>query len=139
MPHQGSSNKYPQSDTNRPAQLQKMARSLKFWIYGEEELYYPCSNNKCADQLRIYCTADLRLCFSIGKYPVVSWYGSYVTFISELTSYKEVLLDMSLGCPGNRDVDCAHWDHTVNLYVCCDTQSPLCNMELGRWITPFRR
>ena len=57
----------------------------------------------------------------------------------ELILYKEVLLDMSLGCPGNRDTDCAHWDHTVNLYVCCDQKSPLCSMELGRWITPFRR
>ena len=30
------------SDTNRPVQLQEMARSLKFWIQKEEELYYPC-------------------------------------------------------------------------------------------------
>ena len=44
-----------------------MARSLKFRIKKEEELYYPCSEKKCADQLRSYCTADLRLCFRIGK------------------------------------------------------------------------
>ena len=40
------------SDTNRPVQLQKQARSLKFWGYVEEELYYPSSENKGADQLR---------------------------------------------------------------------------------------
>ena len=34
------------SDTNRPVQLQKQARSLKFWSYVEEELYYPSSETK---------------------------------------------------------------------------------------------
>ena len=35
----------------------------------EEGLYnsYPCSENKGADQLCSYCTADLCLCLSIGK------------------------------------------------------------------------
>ena len=32
-----------------------------------EELYYPCSENNGADQLCSYCTADLCLCFRIGK------------------------------------------------------------------------
>ena len=40
------------SDTNRPVQLQKQARSLKLWSKVEEELYYPSSENKGADQLR---------------------------------------------------------------------------------------
>ena len=53
------------SDTNRPVQLQKQARSLKFQIEVEEELYYQSSENKGADQLRSYCKADLRLCFRI--------------------------------------------------------------------------
>ena len=30
------------------------------------ELYYPCSENKGADQLRSYCEAGLRLCFLIS-------------------------------------------------------------------------
>ena len=45
-------------------QSQKQARSLKFWVKVEETLYYLCSENKGADQLCSYCTADLRLCFS---------------------------------------------------------------------------
>ena len=46
--------------TNWPAQvqLQKMVRSLKFWIYKVEELYHLCSKNKGADQLRSYCEAE---------------------------------------------------------------------------------
>ena len=42
------------SDTNRAVQAQKRARSLKFWSQVEEELYYPSSENKGADQLRGY-------------------------------------------------------------------------------------
>ena len=42
-----------------------MARDLKFRIYEVERLYYPCSENKDADQLRGYREADLRLCFRI--------------------------------------------------------------------------
>ena len=51
--------------TNRSVQLQKMVRSMKFWIQEEEKLYYPSSENKGADQLRSNCEADLRLCFRI--------------------------------------------------------------------------
>ena len=39
------------SDTNQPVQSQKKARSLKLCIKVEEELYYPCIENKGADQL----------------------------------------------------------------------------------------
>ena len=42
-----------------------MARGLKFWIQKVEGLYYQCSENKDADQLRGYREADLRLCFRI--------------------------------------------------------------------------
>ena len=39
-------------------------------------MYYPCSENKGADQLRGYREADLRLCFRLGKNPVFSRCGS---------------------------------------------------------------
>ena len=55
------------SDTNRPVHLQKMARTLKFRTKEIEELYYPCSENKGAGQLRSYGAADLRLCYRICK------------------------------------------------------------------------
>ena len=44
-------------------------------------MYYPCSENKGADQLRGYREADLRLCFRIGKNPVFSRCGSCMTAI----------------------------------------------------------
>ena len=45
-----------------------------------EGLYYPCSENKGADQLCGYREADLRLCFRICKKPVFSQRGSYVKY-----------------------------------------------------------
>ena len=60
------------SDTNRAVQAEKIARDGKFWIWKVEELYYPCSENKGADQLRSYCEADLRLCFRICRLLVFS-------------------------------------------------------------------
>ena len=55
------------SDTNRPVQAQKRARSLKFRIQVEEELYYPSRENKGDGQLRGYREADLRLCFRLCR------------------------------------------------------------------------
>ena len=54
-------------EKNRPVQSRKEARSLKFRIYVDEGLFYPCSENKGADQLCSYCTADLRLWFRICR------------------------------------------------------------------------
>ena len=42
------------SDTNQAVKLLEMARGWKFWILEVEELYYPSSENKDADQLRGY-------------------------------------------------------------------------------------
>ena len=52
------------SATNGAAHPQKMARGLKFWFQEVEGLYYPCTENKGADQLRDYREADLRLFFA---------------------------------------------------------------------------
>lgn len=59
--------------------------------------------------------------------------------LSELQRYNHAYIDMALGCPGSTDYGCPHWDHTVQLYVCCDKGNELCGKEIGRWITPFRR
>ena len=64
------------SDTNPAVDPQKVARGLKFWNKIEQGLYYPCSENICADQLRGYREADLRLCFRICKKPVLSRRGA---------------------------------------------------------------
>ena len=68
------------SDTNRTVQPQKTARSLKFRIREEEGLYYPCSENKGADQLRSWCEVDLRLCFRLCRLLVFSCTAHFVNF-----------------------------------------------------------
>ncbi|XP_076006636.1 uncharacterized protein LOC143000990 isoform X2 [Genypterus blacodes] len=57
----------------------------------------------------------------------------------DVLDFDTLELDLSLSCPGSRDSSCAQWDHTVQLFVCCDPFGLYCNMELGRWITAFRR
>ena len=70
------------SDTNQAVQLQEMARDLKFRIYLEEVSYYPCSENKGADQLRGYRKADLRLCFRIYAKSWFSHGAAHIMFKS---------------------------------------------------------
>ena len=41
-------------------------------------MYYPCSDNKGADQLRSYREAGLRLCFRIRRLLVFSLDGSLI-------------------------------------------------------------
>ena len=49
----------------------------------EEGLFYLCSENKGADQLRSYCEADLHLCFCLCRLLVFSCEGSYMTLFRE--------------------------------------------------------
>ena len=53
-------------------------------------MYYPCSENKGADQLRGYREADLRLCFRICKKPVFSQRGSFSANIFEKTFLSKI-------------------------------------------------
>ena len=50
-------------------------------------MYYPCSENKGADQLRGYREADLRLCFRIGNNPVFSRCGLIITAINNVVLF----------------------------------------------------
>ena len=59
-----------------------------------EELYYPSSENKGADQLRGYREADLRLCFRICRLLVFPWGGSFVCEV--VVCYDPCLLAMNL-------------------------------------------
>ena len=53
-------------------------------------MYYICSENKGADQLRGYREADLRLCFRICKKTVFSRSGSYASLGICQMSHKQV-------------------------------------------------
>ena len=86
------------SDTNRAVQPQKIARGLKFRIKIQEGLYYPCSENKDADQLRGYREADLRLCFRICKKA-----GFFTTRLKQQNHFKK-------HC-------CSCYKHVVNVAV----------------------
>ena len=62
------------SDTNRPVQSQKRARSLKFWsLKVEEELYYPSSENKGADCWFSHGAAHIFLRQIFKQNALVNW------------------------------------------------------------------
>ena len=63
----------------------------------------------------------------------------FVVFHKDFLKYRNVELDMSLQCPDSFDSSCPHWDHVVHLTVCCQDDTRLCGMEIGRWITPYAR
>ena len=65
-----------------------MTRDGIFWIKKVEELYYPRSENKGADQLRSCCEADVRLCFRLGKIPVFLRRGSLLKQVDTSSSVK---------------------------------------------------
>ena len=52
-------------------------------------MYYPCSENKGADQLRGYREADLRLCFRICIKPVGTYLSSMKCIAVIMTSLIE--------------------------------------------------
>ena len=54
-------------------------------------LYYPCSENKDADQLRGYREADLRLCFRICKSRFSHDEAHIVQFITVLISLNPLM------------------------------------------------
>ena len=57
----------PVFDVSDQARHNKIARGFKFRISEVYGLYYPCSENKGADQLHSYYAADLHLCFCTCK------------------------------------------------------------------------
>ena len=66
-----------------------MSRGLKFRIQKVEGLYYLCSENKGADQLRGYRKADLILCFCICKKPF-SHDGAHIVSVSHQMYFDTV-------------------------------------------------
>ena len=71
-------------------------------------MYYPCSENKGADQFRGYPEADLRLCFRICKKPVFSQRGSNKhenVFQYLMTSILKMSFEISLKCLRRESTD----------------------------------
>ena len=90
-----------------------MTQGLKFRIQKVEGLYFLCSENIGADQLRVYCKADLRLCLRISKNPFFSQQGSYVTSIDLLYAEKIAGIARSIF------LQTFIKNYTVSLYYIC--------------------
>lgn len=114
-------------------------------IYYSQQLY--CEN------MQLFINACVSMWFSSQKceWPIALGHEFGIQYSWEWEKWKiiplfpvspgfqHLELDMSLSCPGERDTTCGHWDHGISLFVCCNPNSTLCGMEIGRWISPFRR
>lgn len=66
--------------------------------------------------------------------------GATVNVTMPLAGSSLVELDFALTCPSQRDFGCGIWDRVMSVSVCCErAPSAECGVELGRWITSFRR
>ena len=81
------------SDTNRAVQAQKQARSLKFQIYEEDEVYYPCSENKGTDQLR-GVTAKL-ICTFVFSY-ADCWFSHQAAHLLTASLFQNAIYPLPL-------------------------------------------
>ena len=72
----------------RPGQTQKglSAKEDGKKLEISDELYYPCSENKGADQLCSYCEANLHLFFRIGKNHFLMTHAAQFRRITSLIS-----------------------------------------------------
>ena len=64
-------------------------------------MYYPCSENKDADQLRGYREVDLRLCFRPCKLLVFSRTGSVFINFHKILKHKLLVLIIGAGTSEN--------------------------------------
>ena len=65
-------------------------------------MYYPCSENKDADQLRGYREADLRLCFRPCKLLVFLSSGSFGILFTPFLVMRAYMAHMSGTCTSLR-------------------------------------
>lgn len=45
--------------------------------------------------------------------------------------------DLTLACEGVGKAQCPPWDYLVHAYLCEQHDAPRCELEVGRWITPY--
>ena len=85
-------------DTNRPAQLMRLARVLKFWLWQAEILYHPGREQQRRWSDCVDAQADLRLCCSHKAKPElfflsVAWPTGVQLLVFFCTSDPVVLFD----------------------------------------------
>ncbi len=54
-----------------------------------------------------------------------------------MATFDTLEVDFEMRCTGNRKSQCPAWDYLVYLYLCDPDNPDQCNIEFGRWITPY--
>ena len=87
-----------------------MVRGLKFRNEKGEGLYYPCSENKVADQIRGNREADMRLCFRIYKKRLSHDDAHFISHTSIIFISKKRSIEMkNAHCDAKLDVNISRY------------------------------
>lgn len=75
-----------------------------------------------------------------------------VALPEDLAGFEGLEVRLDMGCfhveapadggeapPNVGDLDCPEWDRLTHLYLCSATDPDVCDVELGRWITPYTK
>jgi hypothetical protein len=57
----------------------------------------------------------------------------------DLEQFDTIEVDLSMGCPSMLDGNCGDWDYLSYLFLCDKDNPDLCEVELARWITAYKR
>ena len=108
--------------------------SLQFLAWQMQWLVFDDNLTKQISQLSDYVVTVFNKTIIQGKQGT----GNVSIMFNKLSDYDQVFLDAALSCKSERDEGCPPWDHVPQLFMCCEG-ADLCNVEIGRWITAFRR
>ncbi len=57
----------------------------------------------------------------------------------EMLQFDTMEVDLSMGCTDQVDGNCGDWDYLSYLFLCDKANPDLCEIELARWITAYKR
>ena len=56
-----------------------------------------------------------------------------------MAGFDTLVVDLTMHCSGNFDKNCGDWDYKSALYLCDVDDPAICNTEIARWITTYKR
>jgi hypothetical protein len=56
-----------------------------------------------------------------------------------MASFDTLEVDLTSHCSGNLDYSCGDWDYKAALYLCDEDDPDICDTEIARWITSYKR
>ncbi len=56
-----------------------------------------------------------------------------------MADFDRFEVELMMACVDHVDANCGAWDYLVHMYLCDNPDDESCGLEIGRWITAYRR